>query len=208
MSREEFAAIVLAGGKSSRLGRDKASEQLLGVSLLQRVIGRLHGLVVQVVVVKARGQDLPEMEAPVEIKVVADLYPESGPLGGLYTGLIAAACTRSLAVACDMPLLRPALVAELFRLAPAYDVVVPVADDFAQPLCAVYSKACLGPMKQRLDAGRFKLMGFYEDVRVLEAPPDVWRRLDPDGVSFQNLNRDKDLARAEALILAQGEPLR
>jgi molybdopterin-guanine dinucleotide biosynthesis protein A len=200
MSSEDFAAIVLAGGKSSRLGRDKASEPLLGVPLLQRVIDRLRGLVVQVVVVKARGQDLPGLEAPVEVTVVEDLYPESGPLGGLYTGLIASACARSLAVACDMPLLQPALVAELFRQAPAYDVVVPVAEDFAQPLCAVYSKACLGPIKRELDAGRFKLTGFYENVRVLEVPPEVWARFDASAASFLNLNRDEDLSRAEAIL--------
>lgn len=203
MASGEFAAIVLAGGRSIRLGRDKASEPLLGVPMLQRVLDRLDGLVGEFVIVKARGQRLPDTAASAPIKVVEDLYPESGPLGGLYTGLQAMDLEAGLAVACDMPLLQPALVREIFRLLPGNDAVVPMSHDYAQPLCAAYSKACIEPIRRQLDGGRLKLMSFYSDVRVLEVPPEVWRRFDPDGVSFQNLNRDEDLARAESLLRAE-----
>jgi molybdopterin-guanine dinucleotide biosynthesis protein A len=132
--------------------------------------------------------------------VVEDEYPESGPLGGLYSGLAAMRHDAAIAVACDMPLLRPALVAELLRLAEDHDVVVPISDDYAQPLCAVYKRSCLEAIRRRLAGGAFKLMGFFEDVDVLEVPPSTWRRFDPEGVSFQNLNREDDLRRAEALL--------
>jgi len=111
------AAIILAGGKSTRLGRDKASELLLGRPLLQRVIDRLAGLVDEYVIVSAVGQELPEVVVPVPPSVVEDIYPETGPLGGIYTGLKAARAPVGLAVACDMPLLQRPLVAELLRLA-------------------------------------------------------------------------------------------
>jgi len=203
MTTPKFAAIVLAGGKSTRLGRDKASELLLGVPLLQRVVDRLSGLVAEIVLVTARGQTLPGIRTSVPAVVVEDLYPESGPLGGLYTGLRAAGQEAAIAVACDMPLLQPELVAELLRLSAAADVVVPLAEDFAQPLCAVYAKACLEPMRRCLDDGRFKLMGFYGDVRVVEVLPEVWRRFDPAGLSFHNLNREEDVARAEAILRSE-----
>jgi len=201
-----YGAIVLAGGKSTRFGRDKASELLLGRPLLQHVLSRLGDVVAEFVIVKARGQALPSFEAPGPVTVAEDLYPESGPLGGLYTGLSALRAEAALAVACDMPLLQPALVDQLFGLLPGHDVVVPVSEDYAQPLCAVYTKACLGPIRRRLEAGQFKLMGFFEDVRVLEVPPESWRRSDPEGLSFRNLNRLADLAEVEALLRSEVSP--
>jgi molybdopterin-guanine dinucleotide biosynthesis protein A len=169
------------------------------------VLSRLDGLVGEFVVVKARDQVLPELSTMMPLSVVEDLYPESGPLGGLYTGLSASRCDAVVAVACDMPLLRPELLQELFRLFPGHDVVVPVNEHFAQPLCAVYSRACVEPIRHRLEAGQLKLMSFYEDMRVLEVAPSAWRQFDPDGLSFQNLNRDEDLAKAEAILKAEME---
>jgi molybdopterin-guanine dinucleotide biosynthesis protein A len=203
MPSEDYAAIVLAGGRSTRLGRDKASEPLLGVPLLQRVVSRLEPLVTQVVAVKARGQRLPGVHCRPALLEVEDAYPGAGPLGGLYTGLSAMKPEAAIAVACDMPLLSTALVAELLRLSDGYDVVIPISDDHPQPLCAVYRKRCLEPIRRRLEAGAFKLMGFYEDVNVLEVPPAAWRRFDPEGLSFQNLNREEDLQRAEAVLRAE-----
>jgi molybdopterin-guanine dinucleotide biosynthesis protein A len=196
------AAIILAGGKSTRLGRDKASEPLLGVPMLQRVINRFAGLVDEYVVVRARGQLLPPLDAPA-LTVVEDLYPETGPLGGMYTGLRAATAEHGIVVACDMPLLQPQLIQELIRLGPGHDLVVPVSEDFPQPLCAVYAKACLQPMKRQLDAGSYKITGFFGNLKPLYLRPDDWRRFDPDGLSFQNLNREEDLRRAEDLLEAE-----
>ncbi len=197
------AAIVLAGGKSTRLGRDKASEALLGVSLLQRVLDRLAGLVEEVVLVHARGQILPPVRAAAPPVIVEDLYPGTGPLGGIYTGLTATTAPFAVAVACDMPLLRRPLVAELLRLAAAHDLVVPVSQDFPQPLCAAYGKACLGPMRMQLEAGQFKITGFFGYLKPLYLQPAQWRRFDPDGLSFHNLNREEDLRRAEQLLRAE-----
>jgi molybdopterin-guanine dinucleotide biosynthesis protein A len=196
------AAIILAGGKSTRLGRDKASEPLLGVPMVQRVINRFNGLVDEYVVVRARGQVLPPIEAP-NLTVVEDLYPETGPLGGMYTGLRAARAEHGVVVACDMPLLQPRLIEELLRLAPGHDLVVPVSEEFPQPLCAVYSKACLEPIKRQLDAGSYKITVFFGNLEPLYMRPDDWRPFDPDGLSFQNLNREEDLKRAEELLTAE-----
>ena len=196
------AAIILAGGKSTRLGRDKASEPLLGVPMVQRVINRFNGLVDEYVVVRARGQVLPRIEAP-NLTVVEDLYPETGPLGGMYTGLRAARAEHGIIVACDMPLLQPRLIEELLRLARGHDLVVPVSEEFPQPLCSVYSKACLEPIKRQLDAGSYKITGFFGNLKPLYLRPDDWRPFDPEGLSFQNLNREEDLKRAEELLTAE-----
>ncbi len=197
------AAIVLVGGKSTRLGRDKAWEPLLGRPLLQWAVRPLDPLVDSFVFVRAAGQMLPPVGASKPIEVVEDLYPEAGPLGGIYSGLYHARTEYSVVVACDMPLLAPALVEELFRLAPDADVVLPVhesASGAPEPLCAVYSRACLRAIRQELDARRLKITSFLGAVRVRYLRPDEWRRLDPDGLSFFNVNTEEDLRRAEAIL--------
>ncbi len=200
MAATHASAIVLAGGKSTRLGRDKASEVVLGLSLLQRVTDRLDGLVVEVVIVKASGQALPDLRHRTALRVVEDLYPEIGPLGGIFTGLTSIEASHALAVACDMPLLQRPLVSRLFDLADDHDVVVPVTDGYPQTLCAVYGRRCLEPMREQIEGGRYKITGFFDAVDVLYLPPEEWQTFDPDGLSFQNLNREEDLRRAEDLL--------
>jgi molybdopterin-guanine dinucleotide biosynthesis protein A len=200
----QAAAIVLAGGKSTRLGRDKAGEPLLGVPLLQRVLDRFEGLVTERVVVKARGQTLPPLTTE-GVQVVDDLYPGTGPLGGVYTGLSAIASPFALATGCDMPMLQPLLLAEMLRLAPGRDAVVPVYEGVPQPLCAVYAHACLGPMRRRLEAGALRLASVLESLQPLYLQPAEWRDFDPAGVSFLNVNSEEALKRAAELLAGAGQ---
>jgi molybdopterin-guanine dinucleotide biosynthesis protein A len=187
-----------------RLGRDKASEPLLGRSLLQRVVDRFEGLVDEVVLVKAQGQELPPVESSAAIREVEDVYTRIGPLGGLYTGLSAVAGGRVFVAGCDMPLLQPALIAELLRLAPGLDAVVPVNESgLAEPLCAVYGATCLPAIEQRIRRQQHKLTDIFEGMEVLYVRPVVWRRFDPEGLSFLNVNNEEDLRRVEQLLRAE-----
>jgi molybdopterin-guanine dinucleotide biosynthesis protein A len=194
------AAIVLAGGKSTRFGRDKAGELLLGRSLLQRALDAFDGLVDECVIVHAAGQSLPVVTTSTALTLVQDLYPESGPLGGIYTGLGAMQAPVAVVVACDMPLLQPALLGGLLRLAPSNDLVVPVNNGMPEPLCAAYSKLCIEAIKRQLDAGAFKVTGFYHQLSPLYLQPEQWRAFDPEGLSFRNLNLESDLVAVEALL--------
>jgi molybdenum cofactor guanylyltransferase len=193
------AAIILAGGQSTRLGRDKAGEMLKGRSLLQRVIARMDGLVDEYVVVTAAGQELPDTFASRPITPVEDLLPDAGPLGGVYTGLSTMHAPMAIAVACDMPLLQPSLLRLLLRLTPDHDAVVPL-NGLPEPLCAVYTPACLPAIKAQLDAGSFKMTGFLDAVNVRYVTTEEWQRVDRDGLSFLNVNRDEDLRRAKELL--------
>jgi molybdopterin-guanine dinucleotide biosynthesis protein A len=196
------SAIILAGGKSTRLGRDKASELLLGVPLLQRVVSQVAPLAAEVVVVSAAGQALPAIAASVPVSMVEDTFAESGPLGGIYTGLRAITTRVALTVACDMPLLQPSLLTQLLMLATVdYDAVVPTNDMYLpEPLCAVYSTRCLDAIVSQVGAGALKVALFFDKVRVRYVPPSEWRTWDPEGLSFLNVNRETDLHRAEALL--------
>jgi molybdopterin-guanine dinucleotide biosynthesis protein A len=171
--------------------------------LLQRVIDRLEGLATEYVIVKAGGQQLPAFHSKAPARVVEDIYPDSGPLGGIYTGLSSCQAPYGVAVACDMPLLQPALLAELFRLAPHFDLVVPLGvGGLPEPLCAAYSKRCLEPIRRQLAAGEFKVTGFYALLGPRFLQPEEWREFDPEGLSFQNLNRQEDRERIESLLRA------
>jgi molybdopterin-guanine dinucleotide biosynthesis protein A len=198
-SQPNIAAIILAGGRSSRLGRDKASERLLGRSLLQHVIDRVHPLVGEIIIVRARAQQLPEMESAAPIRIAEDDFASSGPLGGIYSGLMATAAERGLVVACDMPLLSRLLLEEMLRRSGGCDVVMPVLA-YPEPLHAVYSRACIAPIRERIEAGQLKITNFLGAVGVCYMREDECRALDPDLRSFTNTNTEADLDRARRLL--------
>jgi molybdopterin-guanine dinucleotide biosynthesis protein A len=205
MEAERCAVIILAGGKSTRLGRDKASEVLTGKTLLQRAVDATAELAGTFVLVTARGQSLPEVVAEAPLSTVVDAYPETGPLGGIVTGLLAVGDSPqpALVVACDMPLLRPALLRELLRLASGHDAVVPMVNGLPEPLCAVYAHSCINPARRLLDRGDYKVAGLLDDVDALLVPEEEWRRFDNEGLSFLNVNREDDLDRARRLVVDQ-----
>ena len=200
-----FGAIVLAGGKSKRLGRDKAAELLLGVTLLQRTIDRLAPLVDEEVIVTRASQALPALAVGVPVRAVEDAYPETGPLGGIATGLAASTAPFSFVAACDMPLLQAPLLRLLLEAAIGHGGAVPVnREGFPEPLCAVYSRDCLPAIERRLGEGLLKITAFFGlcNVRLLRARE--WTDADPEELSFVNTNTEESLARA-ATILAGGQ---
>src|SRR5206468_4267446 len=130
----------------------------------------------------------PELYASLGIAMVSDVFPDGGSLGGIYSGLRAAAGDAAFTVACDMPFLMPEVARLVVDRAAEGDVVIPRTGGQLETLHACYAKTCLGPMETRLCAGRLKIVGFFEDVRVLEiSETDVARFRSPD-IVFMNVN--------------------
>ena len=193
------SGIILAGGLSRRLGRDKALEPFRGQPLISRVMERLDTLTDETVVVvntEARGEELP---LPKDAKAAVDMYPDSGSLGGIFTGLAAATNDWGFAVACDMPFLNAALIKHMITLREGYDAIVPVIDGYPEPTHALYSKACLPHIERRLKARQLKIAGFFDDVRVRYVGADEIDRFDSERLSFFNVNTPEDLSRARSL---------
>ncbi|MCB9916397.1 MAG: molybdenum cofactor guanylyltransferase [Planctomycetes bacterium] len=157
--------VVLCGGASRRMGRDKARLELAGASLLRRALDAVGAACDEVLL--ASGD--PARYAELGVAAVADEAPDAGPLAGLAAALASARHERVLVVACDMPRVEPALLRALLDRAQEADLDVCWFESARglEPLCAVYSRRCLAPMRAALRAGRLKVTGFVtEELRV------------------------------------------
>ena len=194
----KVTSIILAGGKNLRLGRSKALETIGGKSLIERVVERLRPLTDRIVIVTSREQ--PDLAATGEMEVLADLYPGKGPLGGIYTGLLASRSSHSIVVACDMPFLNTELLRYMIGLSGDVDAVVPqLGEGMVEPLHAIYSKRCLDSMKAELERDQLGVNSFLNTVHVRYVERAECQRLDPELLSFFNINYQSDLDRAIAL---------
>ena len=191
-----LTAVILAGGMSRRLGRNKALEPFQGEPLIRRVIARMGQVGESVSVIVNEAQRAHELELPEEVTSSVDRYPGKGSLGGIVTGLITSPTVWSAFCACDMPFVNTRLYRYLASLRDGYDAVVPVVEGRPEPTHALYSRVCIGPIEERIEADDLKISSFFSEVRVRLVPEDEIRRLDPDLLSFFNVNTQDDLETA------------
>src|SRR5258708_27981914 len=157
--------VIHARGRSTRMGgRPQALLELGGRPIIARVLAALAPAVDDVLVVT----NTPELYAFLELPMVGDVYPDHGSLGGIYSGLEAAGGAAALTVACDMPFLHPDVVKLVAPRAGAADVVLPRVGSRLETMHAVYDKACLPYIAERLRAGRLKIVDFLQPRRVIE----------------------------------------
>ena len=191
-------AIILCGGKSSRMGRDKATLPFGPERMLQRIV-RLVGQAValeNIVVVAAPNQSLPEL--PAGIVTARDAHEYRGPLAGLATGLRAleGRIDAAYVTACDVPLLAPAFIDQMFELLGDFDIVVPVDAQHHHPLAAVYRPTVLAHVQRLLDADRMRPRFLFDEVNTREVPVDELRAVDPQLSTLENLNCEEDYVAA------------
>ena len=198
-----MTSIILAGGKSSRLGRSKALQAIGGKSLIQWVVDRLAILSTEIIIATAHGETIPCSSA-VRIKTVADIYPGKGPLVGIYSGLIASSSSRAIVVSCDTPFLSAGLLEYMTQTCSTFDVVVPRIKNKLEPLCAVYSKNCSGLIQGLLEQDELRIRKLFSMVKVKYVEEDEINRFDPEHLSFFNINNQDDLDRARRLAAEKG----
>lgn len=195
----ETAGVVLAGGRSSRMGTDKAALEWHGSTLLRRVTGILaRGLDGPVLVVRAPGQRLPPLPASVE--VLDDPAEGNGPLQGIAVALAALADRACAAFVCstDLPLLHPAFIRRVTRAGDGADVVLPVVGGHRQPLAACYRTGLANAVAGLVAAGRLRPAYLFEDARVVQLDESdllsdpALRRADPDLDSVAGVNTPAD----------------
>jgi len=176
---EGLSAIVLCGGRSSRMGRDKAALPFGPETLLERVVRLVSEAAGEVVLVAREGQALPG-----GLEAVRDPAEGLGPLAGIAVGLAAVRGERAFVAACDMPLLRPALAVRLCELLGEHDACVPVIDGFPVPTCAVYARRVAGRASELVAARELRPRTLLAGLRVRYVPGDDLRDVDPRLESF------------------------
>jgi molybdopterin-guanine dinucleotide biosynthesis protein A len=187
-------AIILCGGKSSRMGRDKASLPFGSELMLQRVVRLLSEVVdsSSIVVVSAAGQVLPPL--PPQIRIACDENPGRGPLEGLAAGLKAMPdqVEAVYATSCDVPLMAREFVRAVFNHLGDHEIAVPVEGEFHHPLAAVYRPRVLTVVQQLLNAGRLRPRFLFDEVDTIEINVESLREFDPTLSTLLNLNHPED----------------
>ena len=194
---ERLDGVVLAGGRSRRLGLDKALVRFGGVPLLRIVVERVAQVCREVVVAVDRPDRYEGLGLPA--RLVADESPGLGPLSGLQVGLRTCRTEHVLVAACDLPFLNVELLRHMARLPRSYQALVPWRDGRWQPLHAIYARSCLEAVDAMAAGGGGSMQELLGRLNVRRLDEEEMDRLDPDGLSLVNLNERSDLDRARGL---------
>jgi molybdopterin-guanine dinucleotide biosynthesis protein A len=193
-----LSVVILAGGHSRRLGRDKSLLEIDGQPLLARTVQRLGALSDDLVVVT---NDATRYESlSLAARLVPDEEPGMGSLMGIYSGLQATCHPHALVLACDMPFLSLPFLRHMATLAPGHDVVIPRLGSLLEPLHAIYGKSCVPFMEELLAQGERKIAAFFHRVRVRYVEEVELDRFDPDHLSFVNVNTPQDWVRVQEVL--------
>lgn len=196
MSRQ--GAIILCGGRSSRLGSDKALLPFGNETMLQRIVGTVASVVEprSVIVIASPDQQLP----PLAVPVARDETPYQGPLHALTRGFtsLPTGVEAVFVTGCDAPLLQPAVMEWLFNELGDFDAAIPFDGERFHPLCAIYRRSIVETINRLLAEGQGALQQLAKHVRTKRLSMESLRAIDPDWLSFQNVNTQQDYSRALA----------
>lgn len=195
---EKVSLVIQAGGRSLRMGEDKALKPFLGKPLILQVLSALSGVGDEVLVTSNQMSpaDLPGL------RLEPDLLPGRGTLGGLYTAMVKAVHPLVAVVACDLPFASADIFKEAIRLLQdrEVDAVVPRSLAGLEPMHAVYRRStCLPVIQAALIGERLKAIDWFSRVRMLELDPDALHKLDPEGLAFWNVNTPEEFKQAEVV---------
>ena len=191
-----ISGVILAGGESVRMGSDKALMPIQGARFIDHAYHRLASLFDEVLIVT----NSPQLYADIPARKVPDILGQ-GVLAGIHSGLKHARHEQVFVVGCDMPFIDPEVVRAVCAGGASADVVIPVhADERVEPLHALYSKRCLAAITGRLDAGDKRIISFFPEVLVKEVGPECWHEIDPEGLSFCNINTPDEYFRLRCTV--------
>ncbi len=189
--------IILAGGKNTRIGTEKAFIQLRpGSTLIQNTVETFEKLFSEIIVVTNN----PHAYVKLGTRVVEDLIKGKGPLGGIFSGLCFSRSELSFVVGCDMPFPNPDLINYIIQKPVEYDVVIPVIDGKAESLFARYSKNALPVILSHLLKDQLKVQDALDNLKILKISSQEIQRFDPEHLSFFNVNTQADLKKAKDLL--------
>ncbi|MCA9856902.1 MAG: molybdenum cofactor guanylyltransferase [Dehalococcoidia bacterium] len=198
----DVTGIVLTGGRSSRMGQEKASLVLGGSTLLDRTVAALNAVADDIVIVRAPGQSLPLVRSTGSLTVVADPVEGVGPLAGIATGLAASSADVVLVVGVDHPFLRPPLLRLLVeRVRAGAPWAIPELEGHLQPMCSALSRAALDGIRAQLEAGERSPVTAARAIGAAVVTESEWRPADPEALSFVDVDTPEDFDAARQRLV-------
>ena len=188
----DVTGIILADGKNSQLGGNKGTELIGGIPVIERVINALKPITSRIILIT--GGDTITYSTLKDVEVIRDNYRVKRPLTGIYTGLCCSRSKANIVVTCDMPFLNAALLDHMVKILPSYDAIVPRWPNMQkEPLHAVYSISCLLTMKKHIETNRYSIIHVLKEMHVLHLNKRGFSELDPEFLSFFNINDQADI---------------
>ncbi|MCI0447331.1 molybdenum cofactor guanylyltransferase [bacterium] len=184
---DSITAVILAGGKSSRMGQNKALLPIEGKTLIERIGEILSAIFSKIVLSTASQNAFPQLQLP----EVVDRYPQTGPLGGI-TSVLESGLSEIFCVGCDMPFLNQNLIEYQCSISHCCDAIIPVWNNHPQVLHGLYRKNLLPAFHNGLNEEQYKITDWLEEAEVCYLLEDEIRRYDPAGLSFRNINTPDD----------------
>ncbi|NQS89280.1 molybdenum cofactor guanylyltransferase [Patescibacteria group bacterium] len=192
----KVTGIILAGGKSQRMRKEKISLKIGEAYLIEVIAGKIKDFFEEIILIITNNSFKYQFPG---IRTVTDVVPRKGPLGGIYTGLLVSQSKYNFICACDMPLLNLNLLKFMVSQINENDAVIPIVKGFTEPLHSVYSKNCLPAIKYQLQIGDLKIKNFFPRIKCKYIPEDKIKKYDPCLLSFFNLNTPQALELAKNL---------
>ena len=186
-----MTGVILCGGESRRMGQNKAFIEIRGERIIDRTVSLFKKLFDDVLLVTNSPLDYQDLG----VRMVTDLVPKKGSLGGIYTGLFFSSSPKAFFVGCDMPFLDKQVVRFFVDLAEEADLVVYRSEQYWEPLHAVYSRKCLKPIERLMAQGDFTIIKAYKGMKVREVTSGELIPIDPELHSLLNINTPDDLKR-------------
>ena len=190
-----ITGIILAGGKSSRYGKNKAFVEVDGIRLIERVIRVMSSVFPHLILIT----NSPHEYAYLQLPMIEDLIKGLGPIGGIFTGLEAISDEAGFFVACDMPFLNGRLIHHMAGIEDDFDAVLPRLGWKIEALHALYSRRCLPAIKEAIDKKEYQIIKFFNKIQVRYIDEDEIRAFDPKLRCFFNVNRPEELSTASEL---------
>jgi molybdopterin-guanine dinucleotide biosynthesis protein A len=193
---DHITGAILAGGSSTRYGKNKAFLKIGGVRLIDNMVQEMKSIFQRVILIANEKKKYEYLE----VEIFEDLVKGFGPLGGIYTGLMSISNQAGFFVACDMPRINRQLVRYMVDIKGDHRAVVPAVADNIEPLHAIYFRSCLRPIKHLIDSKRCQVRLFYDAIPVRYVKEDEIRTFCCPSKAFLNVNTPDEFAKIKSLI--------
>jgi molybdopterin-guanine dinucleotide biosynthesis protein A len=187
----DVSGIILAGGKSSRYGKNKAFAKVKGIPLIERVVGVFETIFKEIIISSNNPEEYEHLGHPIAKDIVKGL----GPLGGIFTALNKISTPYCFVAACDMPSLNEGLIRHMLSFRGQFDIIAPKMGWKIEALHALYSMTCLPHIKNLIKSGQYQVVRIFPKVSVRYVEEEEIRRYDPELKSFMNINSPQDIDR-------------